>query len=300
MINFNSLIARSLNKLSHYTKSLFNLINYCTSYINPVNPNLSTGLSFLIKAKNEDVTIKACIESIAPFADEIIVIDNNSTDDTPNILANLEQKYGRNFLKIYQDTRNIVPIGKTHKTAVKNGKTNTLTYLTNNLLEKATFNNVISWDADKIAHLKNLTFIIDKLKLRKRKDKFCVFFNGVTLYLDNNTKLYQKLNNDYCEYSVFSKRHGINWVDDEELLFEISNPKYVYSCFKRYVIQYPCFYEIKTTFKDEFQIRDSYIFDKHKRIVEDKDNIEILKRNILPANVKPFQNNYLENLLNLK
>ena len=39
-------------------------------------------LSVLILAKNEEKNIKACIESVLPIADEVVVIDDESTDHT--------------------------------------------------------------------------------------------------------------------------------------------------------------------------------------------------------------------------
>ena len=49
-------------------------------------------LSVLILAKNEEKFIKACIESVKSFADEIIVIDDFSTDKTAEISENLGAK----------------------------------------------------------------------------------------------------------------------------------------------------------------------------------------------------------------
>ena len=48
-------------------------------------------ISLLILAKNEERNIKECIES-CPFADEIIVIDDNSDDKTKEIAESLGAK----------------------------------------------------------------------------------------------------------------------------------------------------------------------------------------------------------------
>src|ERR1035437_10637924 len=45
-------------------------------------------LSVIIIAKNEAANIRACIESVA-WADEIIVVDSGSTDDTVNIASEM-------------------------------------------------------------------------------------------------------------------------------------------------------------------------------------------------------------------
>ena len=49
-------------------------------------------ISVLILAKNEEKNIAACIESVKNFADEIIVIDDFSTDRTVEICQNLGAK----------------------------------------------------------------------------------------------------------------------------------------------------------------------------------------------------------------
>ena len=49
-------------------------------------------VSVLILARNEEKNISACIESVKSFADEIIVIDDFSTDSTAEICKNLGAK----------------------------------------------------------------------------------------------------------------------------------------------------------------------------------------------------------------
>ena len=46
---------------------------------------MSLPLSVVIIAKNEEVRIKECIESVKGWADEIIIVDDNSTDNTIKI-----------------------------------------------------------------------------------------------------------------------------------------------------------------------------------------------------------------------
>ena len=46
-------------------------------------------LSVLILAKNEEKFIGACIKSVKNFADEVIVIDDFSTDNTVSICKSL-------------------------------------------------------------------------------------------------------------------------------------------------------------------------------------------------------------------
>ena len=59
---------------------------------NDKEENLMNTLSVLILTRNEEKHIRACIESCLPVADEIIVIDDGSTDQTVAIAEELGTK----------------------------------------------------------------------------------------------------------------------------------------------------------------------------------------------------------------
>jgi glycosyltransferase involved in cell wall biosynthesis len=50
---------------------------------------MSTKLTALIPCKNERVNIRACIESVRPIADEILIADSGSTDETLSIVRRM-------------------------------------------------------------------------------------------------------------------------------------------------------------------------------------------------------------------
>src|SRR6185312_404523 len=50
-------------------------------------------LSVNIIVKNMEETIRACIDSVRPVADEIIIVDTGSTDQTKEILKDLKINY---------------------------------------------------------------------------------------------------------------------------------------------------------------------------------------------------------------
>ncbi len=57
------------------------------------------GISVLIPTQNEEIMVKLSILSFLEFADEIIVVDNGSIDNTKNIVKNLAKKYKK--IKFY-------------------------------------------------------------------------------------------------------------------------------------------------------------------------------------------------------
>ena len=58
------------------------------------------GISVLIAAQNEEATIEGCIRSFLEFGDELIVVDNGSTDQTKVIVKDLRATYHRK-IKFY-------------------------------------------------------------------------------------------------------------------------------------------------------------------------------------------------------
>ena len=55
--------------------------------------SLKPGISAVVAAKNEEYTIGMCLESLVEIADQVICIDNGSTDQTLKIMYAFKEKY---------------------------------------------------------------------------------------------------------------------------------------------------------------------------------------------------------------
>lgn len=55
---------------------------------------LKPGISAVVAAKDEEYTIGMCLESLVEIADQVICIDNGSTDQTLKIMYAFKEKYG--------------------------------------------------------------------------------------------------------------------------------------------------------------------------------------------------------------
>lgn len=92
----------------------------------PADYEPRTTISVIIPARNEEVNILACLQSIRSQSYpkdlfEIIVIDDHSTDRTPEILYSLQQKYaGIKFLKLVDFVKN-EPLNSYKKKALEIG-----------------------------------------------------------------------------------------------------------------------------------------------------------------------------------
>jgi glycosyltransferase involved in cell wall biosynthesis len=276
------------DKIVYWTNNVFfkyytenNTIGYqCVNNISEVlidleniNKNeLEKGISLIIRAKNEEDNIKNCIESVIDLVDEIIFVDNNSTDKTYQIVKEFQQKYDN--IKLYKYNIDVTKAGIYHTNAVKSLNKNTLGTFYNWCLSKATKYNIFKWDADFICIRNNFVQLVNIYNLRSREDKFAIWFTGKTLF-ENNNIYYVNDNSYYNEYRIFSYKNDFKWYDGD--ICEFTEP-YLEKCSvqKKYKYIYPLFYEVKRTSIDEFKERSSLI---DIRDINDNKILNLLKQN---------------------
>jgi hypothetical protein len=205
------------------------------------NIKLKNGLSFLLRIKNEEKYILNNIYSILPFADEIIICNNGSTDNTTSILNYFNNFYPTIFIYEYN-----IEINNVTKNNSSIYKTKIGTFY-NWCLSKVTRNNVIKWDGDFEAIANNLSKMINRYNLKNRCDKFAIWFSGLT-------KFYFKfinISSYYDEYRCFSKLNGFKWVDTNQCE---TSEEYVRNCDIRYINGY------------DFSVNDIWLCNKAKEI----------------------------------
>ena len=251
---------------------------------------LTSGISLIIRAKNEEYNLKFCIESVVDLVDEIIFVDNNSTDQTYNIMKKYAEKY--NKIKLYQYNINVSKVGVEHQQSIKNNDKNTLGTFYNWCLSKATKYNVFKWDADFICIRDNFIQLVNKYNLNVRNDKFAIWFTGKTLF-ENNNNYYLNYTSFYNEFRIFSYKNNFCWYDGD--ICEYTEP-YLNTCLesKKYKYPYPLFFELKRTSFDEFKERSSLIDNRDikdfhilNNLKDDKkENLIDININIINSNIK--------------
>ena len=237
--------------------------DYKTKYVQEKIVSTNTGLTFLIRAKNEEKNVKMCLESLLEHTKdldniEIIYIDNNSNDDTYDLAKEFKDvkvlKYEKEVRKVGEKDEDKISIHEFY----------------NWCLEQTSKDNIVKWDADFVAN-ENLRDVILKYKLNKREDNFTLWLTGETLF-EHNDIYYKKIKNTYDSFRVFSKRHNFKWKDFNNIC-EV--PDYSDNVLKlKY--QKPVFYEIFRTSIDEFSNK-SMLIDNRDKI--DNNIFESLKKN---------------------
>ena len=233
-------------------------------------PELLDGISLIIRAKNEESNIILCIESVVDLVDEIIFVNNNSTDKTLLLIEELAKKY--NKIKVYNYFIDVNKVGVEHENALINKDNNTLGNFYNWCLSKSNMKNVIKWDADFICIRNNFKLMIENLKIRTKYNKYAIWFSGYTLFINNNKK-YINLDSYYNEFRLFSYYNDFKWYDGN--LCEFNEP-YISTCNEKIYINEPIFFEIKRTDVNEFDSRSSLI---DKRDINDFNILNNLKEN---------------------
>lgn len=237
------------------------------------------GVTFLIRARNEEKNVEECLKTILDAADEIIFVDHLSTDETYNKVFELSKKNDK--IKLFKYDREVPKVGLNYQQNIKSTGNSIANYY-NFCLSKVTKKTVIKWDADFIAEQKNLLEMIDKFNLRTREDSFSMWFTGKTIFYHNDKK-YINNNSYYDEYRAFSIINGLRW-DDAERCEYVSRNYANNSIGLRY--EKICFYEVKRTDQDEFVSRDVLIDRRDEvdfRIIND------LNSGIVPSELKFYR-----------
>jgi GR25 family glycosyltransferase involved in LPS biosynthesis len=267
------------NEISNHIKINRNFETY-KYYIDFLFGGYKSGISFIIRARNEEINIENCIKKIVDIADEIIFVDHLSTDKTYELVKNLSLKY--NNIKVFKYKNEIPRPGEKYHEKINLIGDSIANYY-NFCLSKSTMNNIIKWDGDFIPIRENLIDMIATFRLRNRSDKFSLWFTGKTMFIVDDKNKYINEDSYYDEFRSFSLSCGVSWED--ALRCEYINPNYIKESVKL-KFENPIFYEIKNINVDEFSLRDSLI---DRRDVDDYNIINNLRQGIITKNLKNYE-----------
>lgn len=112
-------------------------------------------ISLFARLKNSSDFLQLAVESHLDFYDEIILVDNNSTDNTREICKKLQEKY-KEKVKFYEYNEIVVTYWDKNRANIPENSVHSMIYYYNWTLSKTTYKYVAKLDDDIIVMDKNV------------------------------------------------------------------------------------------------------------------------------------------------
>lgn len=157
-------------------------------------------ISAMVRVKNEAEYLKASLDSIVDLVDEIIIIDNRSTDSTPTVIDDFVRNHGEKARAFSYD-HDVLPVGSDeykHEAETPASPRLTSSYY-NHCLGLCSHEYVMKWDGDMIA-LPRLAGALDRFRAASRKRT--LYFEGISVHPDGRHSISES---SIMEARVFPK-----------------------------------------------------------------------------------------------
>jgi glycosyltransferase involved in cell wall biosynthesis len=149
----------------------------------------SSGISAFVRTRNGADFLAPTILSHAPYVDEIVVVYNQCTDATPEVLAQLQGRLGPDKLKLFEYLPRVHPPGtKDHATEPATSPHSVVNY-SNFALTRTTRQIVVKLDDDHIAFDRLLQPMIAELRRDGLKPGRMNCFSGLNLARDGEGRV---------------------------------------------------------------------------------------------------------------
>lgn len=205
------------------------------------------GVSAMLRVKNEESKIYYCVKSIYNVFDEIVLIDNASTDRTLEIAREFKSKEDKaDKIKIYFYPFKLARCGDEHYGTAEDS-VYSIAYYTNWALSKCSRRYICKWDGDMVLHKEARESFKRFLGQIQTGRKCGWVIYGQTIYRDAQRQYYLAKGEINGEIEIFPNRISTRFrkVDVFELLS--SNPP-----LREAQIPGVTFYELKFTDENEF------------------------------------------------
>ena len=212
------------------------------------------GISAMIRVKNEGSNIYNVLSSIKNCFDEIVVIDNNSSDNTIPEINRAARDFPslRTKLKIHHYKFEIAKCGIDNFMEAQSSPSSLASFY-NYSLKKCNFSKICKWDGDMILprSMEKLfqDFTQKVLATAASSEDSTVFgvMKGITVYKGSNSKFYCRPSASEREARIFDNSPGVFFVKEIlwEQLFSLHN-------IERVISEDITFVEFKDTSTNEF------------------------------------------------
>lgn len=231
------------------------------------------GVSALLRVKNEESKIHHCLSSIYDLFDEIVLVDNGSTDGTMEIVRNLKRQEDRkDKIKIYSYPFKLARLGPEHFDTPEDS-VHIISYYYNWVLSQCSRKYVCKWDGDMVLRKEIREPFREFLQRIQKGPKRCWILYGQTIYRDLEGNYHLAKGEINGEIEIFPNGFNPRFYKHDLFEFLNSDPPLEVGEFDGVV-----FYELKFVNTDEFShwsITDIPTERKQREL----DNFQLVKRN---------------------
>jgi glycosyltransferase involved in cell wall biosynthesis len=224
------------------------------------------GITALIRVKNEESNIADCIASVMPCVDEVLIIDNGSTDATVSIIQDmLKSQVLDKPLRLLSYPFLVSRCGREHAETDEHS-VHSLAYYYNWCLSHCSTSHVIKWDADmRVINEKSaqLGFISFLKYIRTTSGTALGSFPVQTIYLDKSGTAVTTSDDIHTELRYFPNTPNVYFAKGNDWEY-LRHPR-----FQNIEKAGEVFcYEIKDTRQEEFCHWSAISFDGWRKALE--------------------------------
>lgn len=204
------------------------------------------GVSAMMRVRNEERKLAACLRSIYDLFDEIVIVDNASDDRTLQVARTFKAQWDRaDKIRLYAYPFRVARLGPEHA-ATPEDSVRCIAYYYNWCLSRCSRRYVCKWDADMIVPRDAREALVRLFRTVQHRD-MCWSLWGQTVYRDRHGRCYRSMDE----------------LNEEIMLFPNGlNPRFFKGeAFEDLVVRPPlpidrldgvAFYELKCADEDEF------------------------------------------------
>jgi glycosyltransferase involved in cell wall biosynthesis len=240
--------------------------------------NKKPGVSAFIRMKNEEQKIYYCLKSILDVFDEIIVIDNQSSDNSLNIVLDLKKEYDKdNKIKVLSYPFRVARCGDENEATPENS-IHSRAYYDNYALSHCSFKFAFRWDADMVfkkeakKEFKKFLDQVSNTELKIWKVK------GTTVYKSITGEFFIANSQTYGERRLYPCSYLNRYIKGKKSQNQFSST--LKTAFPSDLYPEVAFFELKFADEDEFSHWSTTDFKKlgRKRKTKEWETLELIKK----------------------
>ncbi|MFQ5530432.1 MAG: glycosyltransferase family 2 protein [Gemmatimonadota bacterium] len=205
------------------------------------------GVSGMVRVRNEERKIEYALRSILPVFDEIIVVDNGSTDRTAELVRDVQSRIDAAAkIRLFSYPHTLARFGPEHGRTAENS-VHSAVYFTNWALSHCSHEYVCKWDGDMVLRREAAPAFHDFLQTLRPGRKGCWVLAGQTVYRAATGEFYLAKGEVNEEIEVFPYGLAYRFVKDPHWE-RFRRPFYL----PKGKFEQVCFYELKDVGEREF------------------------------------------------